>query len=347
MHEEPESLEEIPPPGAHWLPQNFGGLSPEFSRFATAKAVILPVPYDLTTSYLPGTRRGPHAVLEASTHLELYDEELQREIYKMGIHTLPYLEPSAANPEETIARVEEMIAWVIEREKFPVMLGGEHSLTLAPVRALRKKFGNFSILQLDAHADLRESFQNTRFNHACVGRRMHELGLNIVQIGVRAISAEEAEFIQSAKDLYVCFDYELHDVALTPGPSPVGDYGRGVPAGRGEGQRSRTEEGLGVRALTTALSKLHDPVYVTLDLDVFDPALMPAVGTPEPGGLDWYTVLKILRYVGEKHTVLGFDVVELCPIAGMIGPDFLAAKLVYKMIGYSLRQQTHPKGGQR
>jgi agmatinase len=316
MHEE---TEEIPPPAIeHWVPQNFGGLPPEFSRLAAAKAVILPVPYDLTTSYLPGTRRGPHAVLEASTHLELYDEELQREIYKMGIHTLPYLEPSAANPEETIARVEEMIAWVIEREKFPVMLGGEHSLTLASVRALRKKFGNFSVLQLDAHADLRESFQNTRFNHACVGRRMHELGLHIVQIGVRAISAEEAEFIQSAKDLYVCFDYELHS-----SPSPFQGEGRGEGRVRGE-------------VLEKALSKLHDPVYVTLDLDVFDPGLMPAVGTPEPGGLDWYTVLKILRHVGEKHKVLGCDLVELCPIPGMIGPDFLAARLLYKMLGYFL-----------
>ncbi|MDW8141693.1 MAG: arginase family protein, partial [Candidatus Bipolaricaulota bacterium] len=221
------------------MPQNFGGLPPEFSRFATAKAVILPVPYDLTTSYLPGTRRGPHALLEASTHLELYDEELRREVYQMGIHTLPPLEPSAANPEETIQRVEKVIAWVLAHEKFPVMLGGEHSLTLAPVRALQKKFRRFSVLQLDAHADLRESFQGTKFNHACVARRMHELGLNIVQIGIRAISTEEAEFIRRAKNLHVCFDYELHEMALTPVPSPV--------------NHSRERGGVaGVRALNTA-----------------------------------------------------------------------------------------------
>jgi agmatinase len=309
MHHEPE--EELPPPRHHWLPQNFGGLPPEFSRFASARAVVLPVPYDLTTSYLAGTRHGPQAIIAASTHLELYDEELHSEPYRLGIHTLPPLEPSAASPEETLQRVEEAISWLLQHDKFPVLLGGEHSLTLAPVRALQKKFGNFSVLQLDAHADLRDSFQNTHFNHACVGRRIHELGLTLVQIGIRAISPEEAEFMRSAKNLYVCFDYELHS----------------HPA-----------------QIDAALSKLRDPVYVTVDVDVFDPALMPAVGTPEPGGLDWYTVLKILRYVGEKHTVLGFDVVELCPIAGLVGPDFLAAKLVYKMLGYFVN---HKKGGRR
>lgn len=306
MHHEPE--EEIPPQREYWMPQNFGGLPPEFSRFASARAVVLPVPYDLTTSYLAGTRHGPQAIIEASTHLELYDEELQSEPYRVGIHTLPPLEPSAASPEETIQRVEEAISWLLERDKFPVMLGGEHSLTLAPVRALRKRLKGFSVLQLDAHADLRDSFQGTRFNHACVGRRIHELGLSLVQIGIRALSSEEAEFIRRAQNLHVCFDYELHS------------------------QPAKIDE---------ALSKLRDPVYVTVDLDVFDPALMPAVGTPEPGGLDWYTVLTILRYVGKHYRVLGCDVVELCPIAGMEGPNFLAAKLVYKMLGYFL------KGGQR
>lgn len=309
MHHEPE--EEIPPQREYWMPQNFGGLPPEFSRFSSARAVVLPVPYDLTTSYLAGTRHGPQAIIGASTHLELYDEELQSESYRVGIHTLSPLEPSAASPEETIQRVEEAISWLLERNKFPVMLGGEHSLTLAPVRALRKRFTDFSVLQLDAHADLRDSFQGTKFNHACVGRRMHELGINLVQIGIRAISPEEAQFIRGAQNLHVCFDYELHS----------------HPA-----------------KLDEALGMLRTPVYVTLDLDVFDPALMPAVGTPEPGGLDWYTVLKILRYVGENYRVLGCDVVELCPIAGMVGPNFLAAKLVYKMLGYFL---DHTKGGQR
>ncbi|MCS7198586.1 MAG: agmatinase [Candidatus Bipolaricaulota bacterium] len=314
-------MQEIPPPRGYWLPQNFGGVPPEFSRFASARVVVLPVPYDLTTSYLAGTRHGPQAIIDASTHLELYDEELQSEPYRIGIYTLPPLEPSAAGPEETLRRVEEIISWLLEHDKFPVMLGGEHSLTLAPVRALRQRFRDFSVLQLDAHADLRESFQGTKFNHACVGRRIHELGLNLVQIGIRAISLEEAEFIRAAKNLHVCFDHELHQDLAPRLPSP-------------------RWQGAGGEVLEEALAHLRDPVYVTVDLDVFDPALMPAVGTPEPGGLDWYTVLKILRYVGEKHRVIGCDVVELCPIAGLVGPNFLAAKLVYKMLGYFL------KGGQ-
>ena len=336
MHHEPDPQEEIPPPlRAYRVPQNFGGLPPEFSRFSSARTVIVPVPYDLTTSYRAGTRHGPQAIVEASTHLELYDEELQSEPYRVGIHTLPPLEPSAASPEETIQRVEDVISWLIERDKFPVMLGGEHSLTLAPVRALHKRFKDFSVLQLDAHADLRDSFQGTKFNHACVGRRIHELGLNLVQIGIRAISSEEAEFIRTAQNLHVCFDYELHQ-DLTSWPPSRHRKGELPSLFRG---------GAGGEVLEQALSKLRDPVYITLDLDVFDPALMPAVGTPEPGGLDWYTVLKILRYVGENYTVLGFDVVELCPIAGMVGPDFLAAKLVYKMLGYF--RNIFKKGGQR
>ncbi|MBI1742106.1 agmatinase [Candidatus Acetothermia bacterium] len=286
------------------IPLNFGGLAPEFSRFDKSAVVVLPVPYDLTTSYMPGTRRGPLAILEASTHLELYDEELQREPYKVGIHTLDSLEPSAASPAETIDRVEEAIEFILKEKKFPVMLGGEHSLTLAPARALQKKYKNFTVLQLDAHSDLRDSYQNTKFNHACVARRMYELGLNIVQIGIRAISSEEATFIEKSERLSVLLDYELHQ------------------------DPSRIE---------SVLKQLQGPVYVTLDLDVFEPGLMPAVGTPEPGGLNWYTMLRILRTIGDKHEVLGFDVVELCPIPGLVSPDFLSAKLVYKMVGYFLR----------
>jgi agmatinase len=286
------------------LPLNFGGLPPEFSRFDRARVVILPVPYDLTTSYVSGTRRGPLALLEASTHLELYDEELRRETHKIGIHTLDSLEPSAANPKETIDRVEEATELILAARKFPFMLGGEHSLTLGPVRALKNNYQDFTIVQLDAHSDLRDAYQNTKFNHACVARRMHELGLNIVQIGIRAISSEEANFVEQSDRVRVFFDYELSQDASK---------------------------------LDQWLKQLKGPVYVTVDLDVFDPGLMPAVGTPEPGGLPWYRVLKILKQVGEQCNVIGADVVELCPIPGLVGPDFLSAKLVYKMIGYFLR----------
>jgi agmatinase len=285
------------------IPLNFGGLPSEFSRFDKAKVVILPVPYDLTTSYIPGTRRGPFAMLEASTHMELYDEELRQETYKIGIHTLDSLEPSAASTEETIDRVEEAIDLIIQAKKFPFMLGGEHSLTLAPARALQRKYKNFTVLQLDAHSDLRDSYQHTKFNHACVARRMHELGLNIVQIGIRAISSEEATFIEKNERVHVLFDYELHQ------------------------DSSKIEK---------ILKQIKGPVYVTLDLDVFEPGLMPAVGTPEPGGLDWYRTLHILKRVGAHHDVIGCDIVELCPIPSVVSPDFISAKLAYKMMGYFL-----------
>ncbi len=234
----------------------------------------------------------------------MYDEELRREPYKIGIHTLDSLEPSAANAKETIDRVEEATELILAARKFPFMLGGEHSLTLGPVRALKNHYHDFTILQLDAHSDLRDAYQNTKFNHACVARRMHELGLDIVQIGIRAISAEEARFIEQSDRVRVFFDYELSQDASK---------------------------------LDHWLKQLKGPVYVTVDLDVFEPGLMPAVGTPEPGGLHWYRALSILKQVGAQCSVIGADVVELCPIPGLVGPDFLSAKLVYKMIGYFLR----------
>ena len=295
------------PPGQrslNLLPQNFGELAPEFSSFDSSCVVILPVPYDATTSWQPGTRHGPKAIIEASTHLELFDEELQSEPYRVGIHTLNPLQPSTSGPEETLQRVEQAVSFILEHEKFPVMLGGEHSITLGAVRPLLKKHKMLSVLQLDAHADLRDSFSGSRFNHACVARRIHELGVSLVQIGVRGMSTEEANYLKDS-DVTTALAVDIQrDVSL----------------------------------IEEALAKLKSPVYITVDLDVFDPAVCPSVGTPEPGGLDWYTVLGILRVVSKAHEVLGFDVVELCPISGLIAADFLAAKLVYKLIGYLSHQ---------
>lgn len=267
--------------------------------------MILPVPYDATTSWQPGTRRGPKAIIEASTHLELFDEELQSEPYRVGIHTLNPLEPSTAGPEEEIAQVEEAISSILKHGKFPIMLGGEHSITLGAVRALLKRQKALSVLQLDAHGDLRDSFSGSPLNHACVARRIHELGVSLVQIGVRGLSTEEANYLKDAVDITTVFAIDIHRRF---------DF------------------------IEEALAKLRSPVYITIDLDVFDPAVCPSVGTPEPGGLDWYTVLGILRRASKAHEVAGFDVVELCPIAGLIAADFLAAKLVYKIIGYLSHQ---------
>ncbi len=283
------------------LPQNFGELAPEFSSFEGSRVVILPVPYDATTSWQPGTRSGPKAIIEASTHLELFDEELQSEPYRVGIHALNPLEPSTSGPEETLQRVEQAFSFILDHEKFPVMLGGEHSITLGAVRALLKKHKALSVLQLDAHADLRDSFSSSKFNHACTAHRIHELGVSLVQIGVRGLSTEEANYLKDAPDITTVLAIDI--------------------------QRDSS-------GIEEALAKLKSPVYITIDLDVFDPSICPSVGTPEPGGLDWYTMLSILRKVSKTHEVLGFDVVELCPIPGLIAADFLAAKLVYKLIGY-------------
>jgi len=260
---------------------------------------LVPVPYDLTASYQPGARRGPQAILEASLHLELYDEELDSEPYQAGIHTLPQLEPVASGPEEMIRRVEQAVAEIGGAGKLPITLGGDHSITLGAVRALSAQYGQLSVLQLDAHADLRDEYQGTRWSHACVGRRISEIA-RLIQIGLRSLSREEAAFLEALK-ITAIYAHELtHDL----------------------------------RAAERAIAALSDPVYITLDVDVFDPALMPAVGTPEPGGLSWQVTLAILRRAFEAHRVVGCDVVELAPIPGLIAPDFLAAKLVYKLIGY-------------
>lgn len=292
------------PPGQrsiNFLPQNFGELAPEFSSFEGSRVVILPVPYDATMSWQPGTRHGPKAIIEASTHLELFDEELQSEPYRVGIHTLNPLEPSTSGPEETIQRVEQAFSFILDHEKFPVMLGGEHSITLGAVRALLKRHKALSVLQLDAHADLRDRFSGSPFSHACVARRIYELGVSLVQIGPRGLSTEEANYLKDASNITTALAIDIQQ------------------------DSSRIDE---------ALARLKSPMYITIDLDVFDPAVCPAVGTPEPGGLDWYTVLGILKRVSKSHEVLGFDVVELCPIPGLIAADFLAAKLVYKLISY-------------
>lgn len=286
-------------------PRVFAGLPLEYSSWENAKVALLSIPYDLTTSYQTGTRRGPQAVLEASLHVELYDEELETEPYQLGIHTLPSLEPLASGPEEMSKRIEYAVREILKARRFPIVLGGDHSITLGVVRALRAEYGKLDVLQLDAHADLRDSYQGTKFSHACAGRRISEIA-QLSQIGIRSLSLEEAKFMKNSKVTTVYARELLRD--------------------------SKTSQ--------QALNALTDPVYITLDVDVFDPSIMPATGTPEPGGLGWLDVLALLRHVFENHRVVGCDVVELAPIPTMAAPDFLVAKLVYKLIGYwSLSQQ--------
>jgi agmatinase len=298
-------------PKIQTIPFNFGGLPRNQSTWADARVVFLSVPYDLTSTYLSGSRRGPFAILEASTHMELYDEELGVETAKIGLCTLDPIEAASSGPEEMIRQIGEYAAPVLQADKFPVLLGGEHSVTLGLVHEVKKKHPALSFLQLDAHADLRAEYEGTPFSHACVARRLAELG-PLVQVGIRSLSAAESVFLEgsSVKSL------PWHSLAARP------DW---------------EEE---------AIRHLSSEVYVTIDLDVLDPAIMPATGTPEPGGLDWRTITRFLRKVAQERKIVGFDVVELAPIPGLVAPDFLAAKLIYRFLGEifirSLRQETIP-----
>ena len=280
---------------------NFLGLPNENTPFEAAHAVVFPVPYDSTTSYRAGTRDGPSSILMASRNVELYDIELGCEPLNTGVITLSELEPDMRGPGETIDRLTRVMEALVEANKFPVMIGGEHSLTTAPVRALKKKYGTtLSVLQLDAHADLRDEYEHTPFNHAAVMRRVIDL-VDITQVGIRNISAEEMDFVKEIDHQGIFWAHQI--------------------AGPDSSWMDRVVE------------RLTEHVYISIDLDAFDPSIMPAVGTPEPGGLLWHTVLDLLLRVVQKRQVVGFDVMELCPIPGFVAPEFLAAKLIFKLLG--------------
>jgi len=297
---------------------NFGGLPKEVLEKRPATYSILPVPYDLTASYISGMRNGPRAIIEASTHMELYDEELRCEPYEAGIETLASLEPTALGPEEMIKRVRGVVTSILGSGRIPVLLGGEHSITLGMVQALIQKYPNLSVLQLDAHADMRDTYQDSPFNHACVARRISEL-CPIVQVGIRSLSVEEADFLKAEAK------------AGKKAKSRIKTY-------------YATEVFKGI-SWDKVVKDLTDDICVTVDLDVFDPSIMPSTGTPEPGGLSWYDALDVLRTAMSAKRVVGFDVVELCPLPGNIAPDFLAAKLVYKMMGYMNLNKNFSKRG--
>lgn len=280
------------------IPFNFGGLPPSYSSWENARVILLPVLYDLTSTYIPGSRRGPLAILEASTHLELFDEELQVETFQIGIHTLDPLEAVACGPEEMVRQVRFCVQKVLEAGKFLVLLGGEHTLSLGAAQAIKDKFPQVSFLQLDAHADLRDEYEGTRFSHACVGRRLAELS-PLVQVGVRSLSKEENDYLKESR-VVTFWAPKLEDLT--------------------------TWEEKVCAALTSQ-------VYVTIDLDVLDPSIMPAVGTPEPAGLSWKSLGGLCKLLARKKEIVGFDVVELTPIPGLISPNFLAAKLIYRFLG--------------
>ncbi len=298
-----------PQPSAGWhegkfLPQRvFAGLGPPYSDLRHAKAVILPVPYDSTSEWRSGSRHGPQAVIDASEYLELYDLELDREIYKVGISTLPRVEPLLGSPQDMIDRVYKTVKDLILKEKFVVLLGGEHSLSLGAVRAFKEAFPTLSVLQLDAHADLRDEYLGTKHGQACVMRRILEV-CPICQVGVRSLSWEEKQFStqKKLKSLYMS--------ALVSNPAST-DW---------------------------IIDSLSQDVYITIDVDVLDPSIMPAVGTPEPDGMSWRQILNILESVALRKHVVGVDLMEFCPAEGSSSCAFLLAKLAYKLIGCAVSQ---------
>jgi agmatinase len=276
---------------------NFGFLEKEFSDYKKSKFVILSVPYEGTVSYGKGTSKGPAAIIKASHNMELYDEELDNENYKAGICTLKPLK-AESTPKKMIDSIEKESDKIIKDNKFPIMLGGEHSISTGLIRALKKKYNDLSVLQLDAHADLRQEYEGQPYSHASIMARTREI-TNAVQVGIRSLSIEESKWIKK-DNLPIFWARNIYD----------------------------NEEWF-----DDAISKLSNNVFITIDLDVFNPSIMSATGTPEPGGLDWYMVVKFLKKVCEKKKVVGFDVVELAPTKNH-SCDFLAAKLVYKLIGY-------------
>ncbi len=282
------------------LPNNFGLLEPEASNYESSRVAVLPVPFERTTSYGKGTTAGPAGFIRASQAMELWDEELQSEPYRLGIATLPFFVPEAFDMAEALAELQAEARTHLEAGKFLVTLGGEHSLTQAPVLAAREVHGEIGVVQLDAHADLREEFEGTAYSHASVMKRIVDAGIPTLAVGIRSLSSPEARLIRE----------------------------HGLPVIWGH-QLDRAAE-----LFPKLLAGLPEKVYLTFDIDYFDPSLVPATGTPEPGGGHWYPTLALLRELFRTKTVVAMDVVELAPLGGQPASDFLASKLIYKCLGY-------------
>lgn len=288
-------------------PANFLGLGPPFSDYDPARVALLPIPYDATASYLAGTRHGPAAIIEASQHVEWFDEELGRELHRCGITTLEPVPTVAAGPEAMHQEIYRRARRVVRDGKFLIGVGGEHGITSALIRATAQRHRNLSVLQIDAHTDLRDTFQGSAYSHACVMRRSLDYVDRVVAVGIRSMSIEEHRFIKKA-------------AAKASGCSITVVEARDC---------RRDDEWI-----ERALTGLGETVYVTIDIDGFDPAYAPGTGTPEPGGMDWFQVTSLLRRVAGEKRIVGADVVEVLPQPGQAITEFLAARLIYKLIAY-------------
>jgi agmatinase len=277
----------------------FGGTLPTRRSFDDSSVVILPVPVDRTTSYVGGTRNGPHEILQASSHMELWDEEMRVDVHGVGIFTLPEMELPFGEMAAVVDEIERVAYEIVGRDKFLVTLGGEHSITPPLVSAVSRKYSELSVLQIDAHADMRDAYMGTPHNHACAMRRSLEHA-RLTQVGIRSLSTEEAEVLPRL-NTQVFYDFDMRRDA---------------------------------KWIDAVVESLGPNVYVTIDVDGLDPSIMPATGTPEPGGLSWQEITALLRATAQRRTIVSADVVELSPIPGLVAPSFLCAKLLYKLLTY-------------
>ncbi len=288
--------------------ENFLGITEEhLCQYETSKVVIQSAPYEKTSSYLEGSKYGPKAIIEASHFVEFYDEETDQEAYKkLGIATLPEMDFGDLADANAVQLIEDHTHQHLSNGKYVVSLGAEHTVSLGFVKAFKRHYDTFSVLQIDAHSDLRQSYHDNPYSHASVLARIHDLGLPICQIGIRAQCKEEAELIKSSPLINTWYAHQIQ---------------------------------MDDKWMDECISKLNDKVYLTIDADGFDPSVMPAVGTAEPGGLLWHQGLRFLKKVAEQKHIIGFDIVECAPKEGEILTQFNLAKLLYKILGYCCSQQ--------
>jgi len=276
--------------------RSFGGIAPELAAFDNAAVLLQSIPYDGTSTWGKGADRGFEVFLEAAENMELYDIETDSEVYNKGIHILPAVNEQESS-EAVHAAVLESTRKILTYGKLPTFFGGEHAVSIGIIEAFREKYPDLTVLQLDAHADLRSSYDGSAYNHACAMHRASQQG-NLVQVGIRSMDSSELEYLDRDR----CFlAEEMH------------------------GNDNWMEQ---------SISLLTGPVYISIDLDVFDPSVMPATGTPEPGGMLWYDVIRYLRKVFSSRQIVGFDIVEFAPVESLHAPGFMIAKLYYKLLSY-------------
>ncbi len=287
------------------ISSNFMDLDDEFSAYENSKVLIVPIPYEKTVSFGKGTSQGPSAIIKASVSIELYDDELHCEPADIGIHTTKEIDYDF-DPDQITEVIKSTNQTLLEDEKFIINLGGEHTITFGSVLGFKTLYEDFSVLSIDAHCDLRDTYEGKRICHATVMRRVVEEGIPIVEVGIRSYSKEESQYIINSEDVVVIHATEIQ---------ANGNW------------------------ISQAISNLKEKVYLSIDVDGLDPSVIPATGTPEPGGLGWYQTLELLKKLFLEREVVGMDIVELAPVEGFRGPDVLAAKLAYKSIGYKFFQK--------